>query len=63
MKNFGPPKTPPPEILYFGAFSSILKGKEAPNIKNLWGQGPLGGGGLGRGVLAKLFMFMPFFGA
>ena len=30
-------------------------GKEAPNIKNLRGQGSLGGGGLGGGVSAQIF--------
>ena len=47
--------TPPPEILYVWAFSCVLKGKEAPNIKN----------SLKRafgGVPAKFFMFVPFLG-
>ena len=30
--------------MMFSHFSCVLKGKEAPNIKNLQGQGPLGGG-------------------
>ena len=56
-KEFWAPKEPPPpkKIVYVWAFSCILKGKEAPNIKNLWGQGSLGGGGggLGGGFLVQ----------
>ena len=38
----------------------MLRGQEAPNIKNLRAQGCLGrGGGLGGGFLAKVFMFVP----
>ena len=63
IKNFGP-KNPPSEFLYVWAFPCVLKGKEAPNIKNLKGSWAFwGGGGLGGGFLAKFFMFMPFFGA
>ena len=51
IKNFGAPKTPPLEILYVWAFSCVLKGKEAPNIKNLQGSWALLGGGLGGGTL------------
>ena len=54
---------PPAEILYVWAFSCVLKGKKAPNIKNLQGLGAPWRGGLGGGFLAKFFMFMPFFGA
>ena len=38
----------------------MLRGKEAPNAKNLRGEGSLGGGSE-RGFLAKFFMFMLFF--
>ena len=62
IKDFGPPMTPPPEILYVWAFSCILKGKEAPNIKNLRGPGSLErGGGLGGGCPAKFFMCLCLF--
>ena len=46
--RFLPQPPPPPEILCVGPSSCILQGKEAPNIKNLRGQGSLEGGS-GRG--------------
>ena len=36
------------------AFFLYFKGKEAPNIKNLQGQGSLGGGALKRGVSTQI---------
>ena len=60
MKNFGPRRTPPQNCLCLG-FSCILKGEEAPNIKNLWGQGYLGGGGFRRGVSGKIVYVYAFF--
>ena len=49
IKNLGAPKTPLPGNSSCRPFSCILKGKEAPNIKNSRGQGFFWGGGLGRG--------------
>ena len=61
IKNFGP-LTPPLKFFMLGLSPEFSKGKEAPNIKNLRGQGSLaGGGGLGQGFHAKFFVFMPFF--
>ena len=60
IKNFGTPKTPPLDSLC-GPFSCILKGKEAPNIKNLRGQGYLGGGVWEGGFLPEFFISMPSF--
>ena len=62
-KEFWGPQDPPPpfEILYVGLVGSILKGKEAPNIKNSQGQGSLGGEVWKGGFLPKFFVFMPFF--
>ena len=54
-KEFCGPQDPPPRNSLCRPFSCILKGKEAPYIKNLRGEG-LGGGGF----LHKFFMFMPF---
>ena len=49
----GPQDLPPFKLLYvWGLFSCILKGKEAPNINNLQGQGS-GGGVSGRGVSGR----------
>ena len=59
IENFGAPKTPPLEILYVALFSCIVKGKEAPNIKNLQGSGVPEGGVWERGFLPKFFMLMP----
>ena len=58
IKNVPGPQDPPLEILYVGLFP-ILKGKEAPNIKNLRGQGSPEEGGF----LPKFLMFMLFFGS
>ena len=41
---WGPQEPPPPRNSLCRGFSCILKGKEAPNIKNLWGQESLGRG-------------------
>ena len=60
IKTFGP-QDPPKKILYVWAFSCILKRQEAPNIKNLRGQGSLGGGGSRRGVSGEILYVYAFF--
>ena len=48
----------------FGFFPVFwLEGKEAPNIKNLRGQGSLGGGGSKKGVWGKILYVYAFSGA
>ena len=60
IKNFGAPKTTPPRNPLCRPFSCMLKGKEAPNTKNLRGQMSFWGGGSGRGgFLPKFYLFMP----
>ena len=53
-KEFWGPQKPPLRNSLRRPFSCSLKGKEAPNIKNLRGQGSLGGGGLGGGVSTQI---------
>ena len=53
MKNFGAPSRAAFDILYVWPCSYILKGNEAPNIKNFEGvRGALEGGGLGGGFFS-----------
>ena len=64
-QGLGPPRPPPFKILCVGLFL-FSEGKEAPNIKDLRGQGPLGGGGVWeqrQRFLPKFFTFMLFFGS
>ena len=64
IKNFGAPKKnppPPAEILFVWDFSCILKGKEAPNIKNLGLRDPWKGGS-GRDVLGEVLYVSAIFG-
>ena len=67
IKNFGPLRPPPPKkktILYVWAFFLYFEGKEAPNIKNLRGQGSLRRGRSRRGVSGEiLYVYALFFGA
>ena len=58
-EEFWPCKAP--KFFMLGFFSCILKRKEAPNIKNLQGQGPFEGE-FRRGVSGGNSMFMPFLG-
>ena len=45
----------------FGFFSCVLKGKEAPNIKNLQGSGGAFEGGSRRGVSGEVLYVYAFF--
>ena len=45
----------------FGFFPVFLKGKEAPKIKNFWGQVSLGGGRARRGVSGEILYVYAFF--
>ena len=62
IKNLRDPEIPPLEILYVWDFSYILRGKEAPYIKNWGGDQGLPGGGSAWEVSVEILYVYAFFG-